>query len=86
MTRVAGGDFNPVVTGEEEAVSCLGRQEAVLQKRGDQVCLKGYVDGCASGDSEEGHSRRGKAYAKSPPPNSGHSVLALGPWAAGCLP
>ena len=46
---------------------CLGRQEAVLQKRGDQVCLKGYVDGCASGDSEEAHSRRGKAYAKSPP-------------------
>lgn len=80
MTCTAGGDFNTVVTGEEKAGPLPGHRQAVLQNRGDRVHLKGFVGGCASGDREEGHSRRGRRVQS--PPHSGPSVLALGPWVA----
>ena len=60
-------DFSRVVTGEEKAVPAAWGADRQSCRRGDvEPGLEGYVGGCVSGDREEGHSRRGTVWAKSP--------------------
>ena len=85
MTRVAGGDFNPGVTGEEEAVPAAWGAKRQCCRRGEIKCvLKAMWMGVRLEIAKKRIPGGGRHMQS--PPHSGHSVLALGPWVAGCLP